>query len=62
MAADLASLIGEDPEPYQKEATKILDALNKKLWMKDVGSYAEFRDLLGNQLVHPSPALWTART
>src|SRR5437764_6345204 len=33
MAAQLAKLIGEDPTPYQKEADKILAAMNSKLWM-----------------------------
>jgi len=59
MAAELAVLIGKDPKPYQKEADKIKNAVNKQLWMPAKGWFAENKDLLGNQLVHPSAALWT---
>ncbi|MDX1935709.1 MAG: DUF4450 domain-containing protein [Flavihumibacter sp.] len=58
-AAALAKLIGEDGSLYQKEANKILKAINKNLWMGDKGWYAEYKDLLGNKLVHPAAGLWT---
>ena len=58
-AARLAKLIGEDGTVYHKEAEKILAAINKKLWMSDKGWYAEYKDLLGNKLLHPSVGLWT---
>ncbi|HEX7902404.1 MAG TPA: DUF4450 domain-containing protein [Chitinophagaceae bacterium] len=58
-AAGLAKLIGEDGTVYEREATKILKAINKNLWMADKGWYAEYKDLLGNKLLHPSAALWT---
>lgn len=58
-AAEIALIVGEDSNPYQKEADKILKAMNSILWMKNKGAYAEFKDLLGNQLIHPSAALWT---
>ncbi|TAG99567.1 MAG: glycogen debranching protein, partial [Sphingobacteriales bacterium] len=57
--AVLAKLIGEDATPFEKEAAKILKAINAVLWMPLVGSYAEFKDLLGNKLIHPNAALWT---
>ena len=57
-AAYLAKLIGEDPTPYQKEADHILAAVNKTLWLPQSGQYAEFKDLLGEKLIHPSAALW----
>lgn len=59
MAAKLAKLIGENPAPYRQEAEKILSAVNSKLWMPSLGWYAEFKDALGNQFLHPSPGLWT---
>lgn len=59
MAAELAVLIGEDPAPYEKEATGILKAINGQLWMPDKGWYAEYKDLLGKKLLHPAAALWT---
>ena len=58
-AAYIAKLIGEDSKPYQQEADKIFNAINKQLWMPGSGSYAEYKDLLGLQLVHPSAGLWT---
>lgn len=58
-AAELAKLIGEDGNPFQKEADKILAAMQKELWLKAEGVYAEYKDLLGERLVHPSPAVWT---
>jgi hypothetical protein len=58
-AAELARLIGEDGTAYQQEADKILTAIQKELWLPSQGSYAEYKDLLGNKLVHPSPGLWT---
>lgn len=58
-AAEIARLIGEDARPYDAEAAKILTALNTKLWMPAKGWYAEYKDLLGNQLLHPAAALWT---
>jgi hypothetical protein len=58
-AAYLATLIGKDPKPYQQEADKILKAINKQLWIPSTGQYAEYKDLLGLQLVHPVAGLWT---
>lgn len=58
-AAQIASILGEDPSIYRKESDKILKAMNAQLWMKDKGSFAEYRDALGNQLLHTAPALWT---
>jgi len=58
-AAALAKLIGENGEPYQKEADKVLAAMQKELWLKDKGWFAEYKDLLGEKLVHPSAGLWT---
>ena len=58
-AAAIAKLIGEDATPYEKEAVKIFKAINVTLWMPSTGSYAEFKDLLGNKLLHPNAAVWT---
>lgn len=59
IAAELAKLVGEDPAPYQQEATTIHKAINARLWMPTKGWYAEYQDLLGLQRLHPSAALWT---
>lgn len=59
MAAQLASLIGEDPKPYSEEAKKIITAINHVLWMPSKGWYAEYKDTLGLKDLHPNAALWT---
>ncbi len=59
MAARVARLLGKNPEPYEKEAILIREAMRRELWLADRGWFAEFKDLLGKQLPHPSPALWT---
>ncbi|MEO5562951.1 MAG: DUF4450 domain-containing protein, partial [Chitinophagaceae bacterium] len=59
MAAELAKLIGKDPSTYDKEARKILKAMNDGLWMRSKGWYAEYKDLLGKKLQHPAAGLWT---
>jgi len=58
-AARLAKLIGKDPLPYKTEAGKISKAMNQQLWMPQKGWFAENKDLLGLQNIHPSAALWT---
>ncbi|MEJ8819408.1 DUF4450 domain-containing protein [Lacibacter sp. H407] len=59
MAAQLAKIVGVDGTKYEIEANKILDAINEELWMQNKGWYAEYKDLLGNKLLHESAALWT---
>jgi hypothetical protein len=59
MAARLATLIGKDPKPYQQEAEKIKQVIQTTMWQSDKGWYAEYKDLLGLQKLHPAAALWT---
>ena len=59
IAAEIAEKIGEDPTPYQKEADKILSALNSTLWMPEKGVWAEHKDFMGHKRLHDHPALWT---
>ncbi|MBE2213664.1 MAG: DUF4450 domain-containing protein, partial [Opitutaceae bacterium] len=58
-AARLARLLGHDAAPYEREADLIARGMRKLLWLPEVGTFAEFKDLLGLQLVHPSAALWS---
>ena len=58
-AAQLAGRLGKDRRIYQEEAELISKAMQKYLWLADRGWYAEWKDYLGLQLVHPSAALWT---
>jgi hypothetical protein len=59
MAARLARLLGRDPAPYDNEAELIARALHEYMWLADRGCFAEYKDLLGRQLIHPSVGLWT---
>jgi hypothetical protein len=59
MAAEIALKIGEDPKPYSVEATKILNALNSRLWMPAKGHWAEYQDFMGEKKLHESAAVWT---
>jgi len=59
MAARLARLLGKNPAPYDNEADLIARAMREYLWLDDRGCFAEYKDLLGLQLIHPSAALWT---
>lgn len=59
LAASIAKLLNENPEPYMAEANHIKTAIESKLWVSEKGVFAEYKDLLGNQLVHDNPGLWT---
>jgi len=59
MAARVARLLGEDPALYEHEADLIAQGMRQELWLRDCGWFAEWKDLLGLQLVHPNAALWT---
>jgi hypothetical protein len=58
-AAQIARMIGEDPEPYEREAKLIRRALDSRLWMSDRGHWAEYQDFMGLRRLHPAAALWT---
>lgn len=59
MAAEIAKKIGEDPAPYEKEADKILNAINSVLWLPRQGWWAEYKDVMGNKMIHPNAGIWT---
>ncbi len=59
LAALIAEKIGEDPTPYREEADRILDGLNKRLWLNDRGHWAEFQDFMGHKRLHKSAGAWT---
>jgi len=59
LAARMARVIGEDPAPYEKEAQRIHDAMESRLWLPRLGWYGEYQDLLGLKRVHPDAAVWT---
>lgn len=59
IAAGIAKKIGEDPVPYENEANKILNAINTVLWLPRQGWWAEYKDLMGNRMIHPNAGIWT---
>ena len=62
LTARIAEIIGEDPKPYRDEAEKILNAMNARLWLKNVGHWAEYQDFMGLKRVHEDAALWSIYT
>ena len=62
LAARIAQLIGEDGEPYRREAEAILEAMNSRLWLSGKGVWAEYQDAAGLQRRHESPAVWSVYT
>ena len=60
MMARLASRLGRDPAPWTAEADLLERGLREHLWLADRGSFAEYKDLLGRQAVHPEAGVWTA--
>ncbi|MGN7758170.1 DUF4450 domain-containing protein [Chryseobacterium sp. 22532] len=57
--AKLAKIIGEDSTPYEKEAETIFKAMKNQLWIKSKGYFAEYKDALGNQILHDKPGIWS---
>lgn len=59
MAAELAKKLNIDAVPFEKEADKILKAVNNQLWIPKKGIFAEYKDALGNRILHDSPGVWS---
>lgn len=58
-AARLARLLGKDPAPYEAEAAAIEAGMRRFLWNPERGDFAEYKDLLGRRMIHPSAGLWS---
>ena len=58
-AAVLARLLGEDPEPYEREAGLIAKGMEQHLWLPGQGAYAESKDWMTARTVYNNPAVWT---
>lgn len=57
LAAEAARIVGESPEPFLGEAARIKEAMNRVLWVKEKGVFAEWKDILGEKLRHEDPEL-----
>lgn len=62
LAARIAEIIGEDPAPYRAEASRILKAMDERLWLDDKGHWAEYEDCMGLGRKHESAAVWSIYT
>ena len=62
LAARIAELIGENPQPYRQEAEAILQAMNQRLWMPAKGVWAEYQEAMGLKRLHDHPAVWSIYT
>ena len=62
LAAKIAEIIGEDPQPYRDEAEAILQTMNNRLWLDEKGVWAEYQDALGLKRKHEHPAVWSIYT
>ena len=58
-AAELGQLLGENVEPYRREAARIQQAMKARLWLAPQGWFAEYQDALGLKRLHPAAGLWT---
>ncbi|WP_281337009.1 DUF4450 domain-containing protein [Flavobacterium eburneipallidum] len=57
--AAVAKILNIDEKPFLNEALKISNATNAQLWMPKKGIFAEYKDGLGNKLLHDSPGVWS---
>lgn len=62
LAAHIAEMMGDNPQPYKEEARLILNAMNRRLWIPEEGHWAEYQDFMGLKRLHKSAALWTIYT
>ena len=62
LAARIAEMIGENPQPYRDESDAILKAMNQRLWLPDKGVWAEFQESMGLRRTHDHPAVWSIYT
>jgi hypothetical protein len=57
--AAVAKILNVDNSSFLKEAKTISEAINAQLWIPKKGIFAEYKDALGNQLIHESPGVWS---
>lgn len=61
MAAELAARLGmpDKAAQYAREARRIAEGLDNRLWLDAQGVWAECQDLMGLKRLHTYPAIWT---
>jgi hypothetical protein len=58
-AVTIAKILHQDPLPYEKEAQNIFKSAKEQLWIPKKGIFAEYKDALGNRLLHETPGIWS---
>ncbi|MEO8826659.1 MAG: DUF4450 domain-containing protein [Chthoniobacterales bacterium] len=53
----LAEHLGEDAEPWRDEATRIREDMQRILWLRREGVFAEALDTIGHKLLHAEPEI-----
>jgi hypothetical protein len=61
-AARIATILGEDPTPFQAEEEAIRKAMHERLWLSGRGHWAEHQDAMGLKRVHSDAAAWSYYT
>ncbi|WP_348799827.1 DUF4450 domain-containing protein [Flavobacterium adhaerens] len=59
MMMQVAKALNLNEKPYQEKANQIAKAVQDKLWIPEKGIFAEYKDALGNQLLHDVPGVWS---
>lgn len=59
LMASIARKLGRDHASWQSQADRIRQSMQQTLWLTDKGRFAEYKDTVGNRLVHPAPELAT---
>ncbi|NLX14550.1 MAG: DUF4450 domain-containing protein [Phycisphaerales bacterium] len=57
--AGLAERLDRDPGPFREHALAIREAINRVLWQKRLGVFAEYQDTRGHRLLHGEPEVPT---
>ncbi|GGF04864.1 DUF4450 domain-containing protein [Flavobacterium limi] len=57
--AEVAKKIQQNEKLFTNEADKILKASKEQLWIPKKGIFAEYKDALGNRLLHDVPGVWS---
>jgi len=58
-AATIAAALQQNADSFTSEANKIAKATASTLWLPEKGVFAEYKDALGKQLLHETPAIWS---
>lgn len=58
-AATIATVLQQNADSFTAEANKIAKATASTLWIPEKGIFAEYKDAMGKQLLHETPAIWS---